>query len=120
MTKKEILGLLVPSLVFLWVTADLFRYADLYAPGEKQQLWALQQKKVAEMVRKVESSEYPQQLEVILAAVYHQEHDLQDIESQFHADKARRMGWYLAAGIVAQIYVVFRVTAGRKPAAAKT
>ena len=36
------------------------------------------------------------------------------------ADKARRMGWYMAAGIVAQIYVVFRVTAGRKPAAAKT
>jgi len=119
MTKKEILGLLAPSIVFLWVTVYLFLYADFYTPGEKDQLRAMQQKKVAEMVRKVESGEYPQKLEVILAAVYHQEHDIQDIESKFHADKARRMGWYMLTGIAAQFYVVFRIKAGRKNATAK-
>ena len=59
MPKKEILGLLAPSIVFLWVTAHLFLYADFYTPGEKDQLRAIQQKKVAEMVRKIESGEYP-------------------------------------------------------------
>ena len=120
MTKKEILGLLAPSIVFLWVTAYFFLYANFYSPGEKDQLRAVQQQKVAEMVRKIESGEYPQKLEVILAAVYHQEHDIQDIESKFHVDKARRMGWYLLVGIAAQFYVVFRVKAGRNRATAKS
>jgi hypothetical protein len=120
MTKKEILGLLAPSIVFLWVTACLFLYADFYTPGEKDQLRAMQQKKVAEMVRKIESGEYPQKLEAILAAVYRQEHDIQDIESKFHADKARQLGWAVLFGIAAQFYVVFRVIAGRKNAAAKS
>src|SRR4051812_11268246 len=120
MTKKEILGLLAPSIVFVWVTVDLFLYANIYTPGEKDQLRAMHQKKVAEMVRKVESGEYPQKLEVILAAVYHQEHDIQDIESQFHADKATRMGWYMLTGIAAQFYVVFRIKAGRNRPTAKS
>src|SRR6266481_7110244 len=120
MTKKEILGLLAPSIVFLWVAAYLFLYADFYSPGEKDQLRAMQQKKVAEMVRKIQSGEYPQKLEVILAAVYHQEHDIQDIESKFHADKARQLGWAVLLGIAAQFYVVFRVKAGRKNATAKS
>jgi len=118
MTKKEMLGLLAPCIVFVWVTADLFLYANFYSPGEKDQLRAMQQKKVAEMVRKVQSGEYPQNLEVILAAVYRQEHEIQDIESQFHADKAKRMGWYMLTGIAAQFYVVFRIKAGRKNAPA--
>ncbi len=120
MTKKEILGLLAPSIVFLWVAAYLFHYADLYTPGEKDQLRAMQQKKVAEMVRKIKSGEYPQDIEVILAAVYHQEHDIQDIESKFQADKARQLGWAVLFGIAAQFYVVFRVKAGRKNATAKS
>ena len=120
MTKKEILGLLAPSIVFLWVTAYLFLYADFDTPGEKDQLRAMQQKKVAEMVRKIESGEYPQKLEVILAAVYHQEHDIQDIESKYHADKSRQAGWVVLFGIAAQVYVVFRVKAGRNRATAKS
>src|SRR5437870_3658552 len=67
MTKKEILGLLVPCIAFVWVAADLFLYANFYSTGEKDQLRAMQQKKVAEMVRKIQSGEYPQNLEVILA-----------------------------------------------------
>ena len=81
MTKKEILFLLAPVIPFLCVAFVLFFYADFYAPSEKDQLRAMQQKKVAEMVQKIESGEYPQKLEVILAAVYHQEHDIQDIAS---------------------------------------
>ena len=120
MTRKELLGLLAPCIVFVWVTADLFLYANFYSPGEKDQLRAMQQKKVAEMVRKVQSGEYPQNLEVILAAVYHQEHDIQDSESKFHADKSRQAGWGVLFGIAAQFYVVFRVKAGRKNATAKS
>jgi hypothetical protein len=120
MTKKEILGLLAPCIVFVWVTTYLFLYADLYLSGEKDQLRAMQQKKVAEMIRKIESGEYPQKLEVILAAVYRQEHDIQDIESKFHADKARSMGWYMLTGIAAHFYVVFRIKAGRNRVAAKS
>jgi len=120
MTKKEILGLLAPSIVFLWVAAYLFLYADFYSLGEKDQLRAMQQKKVAEMVRKIQSGEYPQKLEVILAAVYHQEHDIQDIESKFHADKARQLGWAVLFGIAVQFYVIFRVKARRNNATAKS
>jgi len=120
MTKKEILGLLAPSIVFLWVTAYLFLYADFDTPEENHQLRAMQQQKVAEMVRKIESGEYPQKLEVILAAVYHQEHDIQDIESKFQADKSRRLGWAVLFGIAVQFFVVFRIKAGRKNATAKS
>src|SRR5438552_664315 len=120
MTKKEILGLLVPCIAFVWVAADLFLYANFYSTGEKDQLRAMQQKKVAEMVRKIQSGEYPQNLEVILAAVYHQEHDIQDIESKYHADKSRQAGWAVLFGIAAQVYVVFRVKAGRNRATAKS
>jgi hypothetical protein len=63
MTRKEILGLLAPSIVFVSVAVYLFLYADFYAPGEKDQLRAMQQKTVAVMVRKIESGEYPQKLE---------------------------------------------------------
>jgi hypothetical protein len=102
------------------VAVVLLFYADFDAPGEKDQLRAMHQKKVAEMVRKVKSGEYPQDLEVILAAVYHQEHDIQDIESKYHADKSRQAGWAVLFGIAAQFYVVFRVKAGRKNATAKS
>ena len=78
MTKKEILGLLVPSIVFVWVTLDLFLYANIYAPGEKDQQRAMHQQKVAEMVQRIKGETSPPSLEEILAAVYHQEHDLQD------------------------------------------
>lgn len=119
MTKKEILGLLVPSIVFVWVAACLFIYADFYKPGEKDQFRAIQQKKVAEMIRKIKSGEYPQDLEVILAAVYRQEHEIQDIESKFHADTAKQLGWAVLFGIAAQFYVVFRIKAGRENTTAK-
>ncbi len=120
MTKKEILFLLAPVIPFLCVAFVLLFYADFYAPGEKDRLRATHQQKVAEMVRKVKSGEYPQDLEVILAAVYHQEHDIQDIESKYHADKSRQAGWVVLFGIAAQLYVVFRVKAGRKNATAKS
>lgn len=120
MTKREIFGLLAPCIVYVWVTTDLFRYADFDSPEEKRQLRALQQQKVAEMVRKIKSAPSPPKLEEILAAVYRQEHEIQDTESQFHADKSRRMGWYMLVGIASQFYVVFRVKAGRNRASAKS
>jgi hypothetical protein len=119
MTKKEVLGLLAPIIVFTWVAALLFLHASLYSPGEKDQLRAMHQKKVGEMIRKIENGEYPQKLEVILAAVYNQEHHLQDVELKFHADKSRQLGWAVLFGIAVQFYVVFRVKAGRKNATAK-
>ncbi len=120
MTRKEILFLLAPVIPFLCVAVVLLFYADFYAPGEKDRLRAMHQQKVAEMVRKVKSGEYPQDLEVILSAVYHQEHDIQNIESEYHADKSRQAGWAVLFGIAAQCYVVFRVKAGRKNATAKS
>jgi len=120
MTKKEILGLLAPSIVFLWVAAYLFLYADFDTPEEKHQLRAMHQQKVAEMAQRIKSEKSPPSLEEILAAVYHQEHDIQDIESKFHADKARQLGWAVLFGIAVQFYVVFRVKAGRKNATAKS
>lgn len=120
MTKREILGLLVPCIVYVWVTTDLFLYANFDSPEEKRQLRAMQQQKVAEMVRKIESDPSPPKLETILAGVYHQEHEIQDVESQFHAYKSRRMGWYMLVGIASHFYVVFRVKAGRARAVAKS
>ena len=120
MTKKEILFLLAPVIPFLCVAIVLFFYADFDAPGEKDQLRAMHQQKVAEMVQRIKSQKSPPSLEEILAAVYHQEHDIQDIESKYHADKSRQAGWAVLFGIAAQVYVVFRVKAGRKNATAKS
>src|SRR5262249_60702794 len=93
MTRKEILFLLSPVIPFLCVAFVLFYYADFNAPGEKEQLRAMQQQKVAEMVQRIKGEKSPPPLEEILAAVYHQEHDIQDIESNYHADKSRQAGW---------------------------
>jgi hypothetical protein len=120
MTKKEILFLLAPVIPFLSVAVVLLFYADLDAPGEKDQLRAMHQHKVAEMVQRIKSEKSPPSLEEILAAVYHQEHDIQDIESKYHADKSRQAGWAVLFGIAAQFYVVFRVKAGRQNATAKS
>ena len=35
MSKKEILGLPTPAVVFIWVAKDLFLYANLYTPTER-------------------------------------------------------------------------------------
>ena len=117
MTKKEILFLLAPVIPFLCVAAVLLFYADFDTPGEKDQLRAMHQQKVAEMVQRIKSEKSPPSLEKILAAVYHQEHDIQDIESKYHADKSRQAGWAILFGIAAQFYVVFRVKAGRRKTA---
>ena len=120
MTKKEILFLLAPEIPLLCVAIVLLYHADYDTPGEKAQLRAMHQQKVAEMVQRIKSEKSPPSLEEILAAVYHQEHDIQDIESKFQADKSRQSGWVILFGIAAQFYVVFRVKAGRKNATAKS
>jgi hypothetical protein len=120
MTKKEILFLLAPCITFVWVATFLFSGAkDCYPDQQVQQ----RMEERDEMLRKLKSGELqatPEQLRGLVGESYRREHQIQEILGDLHASESRRLGWAVLFGIAVQFYVVFRVKAGRKNAAAKS
>ena len=111
MTKKEILFLLSPVIVFLCVAVCLFGYAELFSADTTRQLRMKQPEHIAKMVQTIPNEESRPQAEKILVATYLQQNDIFDILAKYDADKSRRLGWLVVMGIVCQFYVVFRVKA---------
>ena len=114
MTKKEILFLLSPVIMFLWVAAYLFCYAELFSRDTTRQLRMKQPEHIAKMVQTIPNEESRTQAEKILVATYHQQNDIYDTLADYHADKSRRLGWGIVMGIACQFYVVFRFKAKKR------
>jgi hypothetical protein len=117
MTKKDILFLLVPSALFAAMAGLLLFYATAFFPDRNHEQRT--QKRVDELVRKVQSGELgpkPDKLVEMLSRSWRREDGLQEDLTKFHAQISRYAGCGILLGIVAQMYAIFRVKAGlRKP-----
>jgi hypothetical protein len=120
MTKKEILFLLAPCILFVWIATLSFSHADDCYPDQKvQQLMGERD----EMLRKLKSGEWqatPEQLRGLVGESYRREHQIQEILADLHAYQSKRLGLGVFIGVAAQFYVVFRVKAGTKNGTAKS
>lgn len=113
MTKKDILFLLLPSVLVCLAAGTMLFHADAFVvtDHDRQQT----QQRIDEQVRKVESGETPLTRENLVKAMgssYLRAQDVQENLAQFYSQMARRSAYLLLFGVAAQCYIVFRVKAG--------
>jgi len=113
MTKKDVAFLLVPSVLFAWMAALALIHASALQPDPQQAQKT--QKNIDELVRKVQSGEFGPKAELLVGSVtnsWRARDVIHESVAGFHASLSRRVGYGVLFGVVAQIYVIFRVKAG--------
>jgi hypothetical protein len=113
MTKKDVLFLLLPSILICVAAGTLLFDADAFilTDHDRQQI----QQRIDEQVRKVESGETPLTHENLVKAMgssYLRARDVQENLAEFYSKIARRSAYLLLFGVAAQFYVVFRFKNG--------
>jgi hypothetical protein len=111
MTKKDIIFLLAPSVLFTWMAVLALIYASALRPDPQRQQRT--QKNIDELVRRAQNGEFGTEKLVSGVSDAWRERDvLHETVAGFHASLSRRVGYGVLCGVVAQIYVVFRFKAG--------
>ena len=115
MTKRDVIFLLLPSVLFTSMAALALFYASALQPDPQQQRKT--QKNIDALVRKAQSGDDGSKAEKLLGSVTNSLRTrdvVHETVAEFHASLSRRVGFGVLFGVVAQIYVVFRVKAGLK------
>src|SRR5205809_8088462 len=113
MTKRDVIFLLVPSVLFTWMGAVALFYASALQPDPQQAQKT--QKNIDGLVRKAQSGEFGPKAELLVDSVtnsWRARDVIHESVAGFHASLSRRVGYGVLFGVVAQIYVIFRVKAG--------
>ena len=113
MTKRDVIFLLAPSVLFTWMAALALIHASSLQPDPQRQQRT--QKNIDELVRKAQNGEFGPNPEKLVSAVsdaWRARDVVHETVAGFHASLSRRVGYGLLCGVVAQIYVVFRFKAG--------
>ncbi|MEY2427189.1 MAG: hypothetical protein QOJ40_74 [Verrucomicrobiota bacterium] len=114
MTKKDILFLLVPSLLFIALAVASLHWSGGLFSNDRFEEW--RQRNFDELTGKLQSGELqlaPDQIVKLLRDARH----VEQAQREFLAVNGRIMralGWFGLVGVVSQIYVVARVKAGCK------
>ena len=113
MTKRDVIFLLVPSVLFTSIAALSLFYASALQPDPQQAQKT--QKKIDALVQKAQSGEFGTNADLLLGSVtnsWHTRDVIHESVAGFHASLSKRVGFGVLFGVVAQIYVIFRVRAG--------
>ena len=113
MTKREVIFLLAPSVLFVLMAASALIYASALRPEPQREQRT--QKNIDELVRKAQNGEFGPNPEIIVNAVsdaWRARDVVHETVSGFHASLSRRVGYGVLCGVMVQIYVIFRVKAG--------
>jgi len=115
MKKSDVIALLVPSVLFTSMAALALFYAGALQPDPQQAQKT--QKKIDGLVQKAQSGEFGPKAELLVGSVtnsWRARDVIHESVAGFHASLSRRVGYGVLFGVVAQIYVIFRVKAGSR------
>jgi len=115
MTKKDILFLLAPSILFVTVAAVSLFYANALSPSPSEKQGT--QRRIDRLVRDAQRGEFspkPDRLVNLLSNSWRASDDLHEVLARGHAQSSELVGCVVFFGVVAQIYVIFRVKAAYK------
>ena len=113
MTKRDVVFLLVPSVLFTAMAAMALIYANALQPNPQQQ--EKTQRNIDALVRKAQSGEFGPKAEELVDSVinsWRTRDVVHETVAEFHASLSRRLGYGVLFGVAVQIYVIFRVKAG--------
>ena len=106
MSKRAFLLLLLPSMMFLLVAAESFRFARLIAPDEK-----FTQKVVDKLTREAQSGDYGPKPDLLVERLS----DSWRAQDALRSDNAKMYvitGWAILAVVAVQVYLILRLKFG--------
>jgi hypothetical protein len=115
MTKKDVLFLLAPSILFVTVAAVSLVYATALSPSPREKQGT--QRRIDRLVRDAQRGEFgpePDKLVGMLSKSWRTSDDLQEVLGNGHAQFSELVGCGVLVGVMVQIYVIFRVKAAHK------
>ena len=111
MSKRDVLFLSMPSLLFVAMAALSLYYAGSLRPDPQRHQKT--EKDIAELVQKAEKGEVStDRLVKLLGDSWRKRDLLHETLAGFHSEVLKRCGYGVLGGVVLQFYVIFRVKAG--------
>src|SRR4051812_31396453 len=101
MTKKDILFLLAPSILFIMVAAVSLRYATALSPSAREK--QVTERRIDRLVRDAQHGDFgpePDKLVRMLTNSWHTSYDLQEVLGRGHAHFSELVGCGILAGVV--------------------
>src|SRR5258708_175133 len=115
MTKKDILFLLAPSILFITVAGASLRYATAFSPSAREKQGT--QRRIDQFVRDAQRGDFGPEADKLvrmLSNSWRTSDELHDVLGRGHAQLSDLVGCGVLVGVVVQIYVIFRVKAAHK------
>jgi hypothetical protein len=114
MIRKELLLLLLPTLLFVFIAGESFFLATRFSPNER-----FTQKVIDKLIREARSGDYGPNPDILVARLKNAWQSEDCLMANF-ARVNSVTGWGLVSGVVLQVYVIFRVKASMRKRISKS